>query len=177
MRKVKATLIIITIFLIIYFLQINFFSWFTIRGIKPNLFIILALFMGLYSDKKICGTLALIFGIILDVLIGKSIGFTGLILAIIGLLGSYFDKNFSKESRVTIILMTLGATILFEIAMYAINIIKFKLDIEIANFAIILAIESLYNMILVIIIYPVMKRLGYYIEGLSKERKLLTRYF
>ncbi len=177
MRKIKAILIIIAIFLITYFLQINFFSWFTIRGIKPNIFIILALFMGLYSNEKICGILSLIFGVILDILIGKSIEFTGILLAMISLIGGYFDKNFSKDSRLTIILMTLGTTILFEVVMYAINIIKFKIEIEIKQFAVILAIEALYNIILVIILYPGMKKLGYYIEGLSKEKKLLTRYF
>lgn len=177
MKKVKSTLIIITIFLITYFLQINFFSWFTIRGIKPNLFIILALFMGLYTNKKISGILGLAFGIILDILIGKSIGFTGILLAMICLLGGYFDKNFSKDSRLTIILMTLGATILFEVAMYVINIVKFKLEVEIAEFALILATEVLYNIVLVIILYPGIKKLGYYIEDISKEKKLLTRYF
>ncbi len=177
MRKVKATLIIIAMFLITYFLQINFFSWFTIRGIKPNLFIILALFMGLYSDKKLSGILSLIFGIVLDILIGKSIGFTGILLAMISFLGGYFDKNFSKDSRLTIILMTLGATILFEIVMYAINIIKFRIEIEIVEFAVMLGVEVLYNVILIIILYPGMKKLGYYIEDISKEKKLLTRYF
>lgn len=133
--------------------------------------------MGLYTNKKISGILGLAFGIILDILIGKSIGFTGILLAMICLLGGYFDKNFSKDSRLTIILMTLGATILFEVAMYVINIVKFKLEVEIAEFALILATEVLYNIVLVIILYPGIKKLGYYIEDISKEKKLLTRYF
>ena len=177
MKKFRATAIIILLFLIIYFFQINFFSWFTIRGIMPNLFVLLALFLGLFTGKKIGGFFSLFFGIILDILIGKSIGFTGIFLGIIGLLGEYFDKNFSKDSRVTIILMTVGSTILFEVCMYIVNIIKFKIEIEILPFLITLSLEVIYNTFLVIILYPGIKKLGYYLENILKNKKLLTRYF
>ncbi len=177
MKKFRAIAIIILLFLIIYFFQINFFSWFTIRGIMPNLFVLLALFLGLFTGKKIGGFFSLFFGIILDILIGRSIGFTGIFLGIIGLLGEYFDKNFSKDSRVTIILMTVGSTILFEVCMYIVNIIKFKIEIEILPFLITLSLEVIYNTFLVIILYPGIKKLGYYLENILKNKKLLTRYF
>ena len=72
MKKVKGILIILLIFIIVNFLQINFFSWFTIRGIKPNLFILLILFLGLFTGKKIGSICGFIFGFIIDLLIGKS---------------------------------------------------------------------------------------------------------
>ncbi len=177
MKKTKGILIIVLIFILLYFFQINFFSWFTIRGVKPNLFVILSLFIGLFAGKKIGGIFGLIFGTILDILVGKSIGFTGILLGAIGLLGEIFDKNFSKDSRLTIILMTAGATIVFEICMYIINIIKFKLEVEIFAFFIILLVEVVYNVMIVIILYPLMKKIGYYLENIFKNKKLLTRYF
>ena len=103
--------------------------------------------------------------------------FTGILLGAIGLLGEIFDKNFSKDSRLTIILMTAGATIVFEICMYIINIIKFKLEVEIFAFFIILLVEVVYNVMIVIILYPLMKKIGYYLENIFKNKKLLTRYF
>ena len=143
----------------------------------PNLFIILVLFLGLFAGKKIGGICGIVFGIILDLLVGRSIGFTGIFLGLIGLLGEYFDKNFSKDSRITIILMTAGATIIFEICMYVVNILKFHVEIEIIAFTIMILLETIYNIFLVIILYPGMKKLGYHIENLFKNRKLLTRYF
>ena len=177
MKKFKGICIIILLFYIINFLQVNFFSWFTIRGIKPNIFIILTLFLGLFAGKKIGGIFGLIFGLILDTLVGKSFGFTGIFFAIIGLLGEYFDKNFSKDNRVTIILMTAGATVLFEIGMYVINILKFHIAVEILPFIITLIVETIYNVFLVIIFYPGIKKLGYYLENIFKNKKLITRYF
>ena len=73
--------------------------------------------------------------------------------------------------------MTMGATIIFEIGMYVANILKFGIEIEILPFVLTLVVEILYNILLVIILYPGMKKLGYYIENLFKNKKLLTRYF
>lgn len=75
MKKLKGVAIIIALFLITYFLQINFFSWFTIRGIMPNLFVILTLFLGLFAGKKIGGITGLCFGLILDILLRKKYRF------------------------------------------------------------------------------------------------------
>lgn len=177
MKKLKGVLIIIALFYLMYFLQTNFFSWFTIRGVMPNTFVVLVLFIGLFAGKKIGGICGLIFGIILDILVGESIGFTGIFLAIIGLLGEYFDKNFSKDSRVTIILMVTGATIVFEICNYIVRILGSHVEIEILPFILILLTEVIYNVFLVIIFYPCIKKLGYYIENLFKNKKILTRYF
>ena len=53
MKKTLTIIILCLTFILIYLLQINFFNWFTIAGVKPNLFVILALFTGLYTGRKI----------------------------------------------------------------------------------------------------------------------------
>ena len=80
MKKTITIVGIIITFFIVYFLQANFFSWFTIAKIKPNLFIILVLFVGLFAGKKIGVVLGFIFGIILDLIIGRTVGMTGILL-------------------------------------------------------------------------------------------------
>ena len=49
--------------------------------------------------------MAYCFGILLDLFIGKKVGISAIMLGIVGLIGGIFDKNFSKESRISIILM------------------------------------------------------------------------
>ena len=115
---------IIICFFIIYFLQVNFFNWFTIAGIKPNLFIILALVLGLFAGKKIGTIMGFLFGVYIDILIGKSIGFSGIILMAIGFIGGYLDKTFSKDSKLTIILIVIGSTIFFELITYIYNVLN-----------------------------------------------------
>ncbi|MFR8103592.1 MAG: rod shape-determining protein MreD [Clostridia bacterium] len=177
MKKALTLLCTFIVFLILYFLQANFFSWFNLAGIKPNLFIILILFLGLFAGKKIGIISGIITGLLLDLFIGKTIGISALMLGVIGLLGGYFDKNFSKESRLTIMLMVIGSTFLFEIGTYILNIVIASSTIEILTFIKIVVIEVLFNTILTIILYPILQKAGYYIEDTFKGTNILTRYF
>lgn len=177
LKKVIAVILLIISFFIIYFLQSNFFTWFTISRVQPNLFIIFILFIGLFAGKKLGLIFGMLFGFYLDVVIGRQIGISGIMLGIIGLIGEYLDKNFSKESRITIILMIIGSTIIFELGSYIFSIITLDINIEIISFSRILLIEILYNILITIIIYPIIQKLGHILEEIFKTRNILTRYF
>lgn len=177
MKKFLGILGCILAFLIIYFLQVNFFNWFTIAGIKPNLFVVLVLVLGLFGGKKVGTIMGLIFGIYLDILIGKSIGFSGIVLMGIGLAGGYLDKTFSKDSKITIILTVVGGTVIFELFTYIYNVLRFNTLFEFITFSKILFIELIFNILLTIILYPLIQKLGDKLENTFKENKILTRCF
>ena len=177
MKKTMAIIGLVVAFFILYFLQANFFTWFTIAGVKPNLFIIFILFMGLFAGKKIGAIIGLIIGLYLDIVLGRTIGISAILFGAIGLLGEYFDKNFSKESRITIMLMVIGSTVLYELAEYVFNVFRLGFEFEITSFSKILLIEVLYNSIIVIITYPLIQKLGYALENTFKVKNVLTRYF
>ena len=177
MKKILTIIGIIIVFLLIYFLQANFFTWFTISGVMPNLFVILILFIGLFIGKNVGFTLGLIFGIYLDLMVGKSIGISGIMLGILGIIAGYIDKNFSKDSRLTIMVIVALSTVVFEIGIYLFQIFKWGISVEIIPFLKILSIEVLYNVILVIILYPFIQKIGTKIENLFKNKTIKTRYF
>lgn len=178
MKKAKIIIALILIFFLIYFLQSNFFNWFVIFGVKPNLFVILVLFIGLFMGRNYGVCFGIAFGLILDFLIGRNIGISSVMLGIVGIMGGYIDKNFSKDSRITIMLMVAITTIVFELGEFIIqNFILSYAFIEIDIFAKTLLIEVLYNIILTVILYPLLKNGGFYIEGNFKENNILTRYF
>lgn len=177
MKKALTILLLIISFLVIYFLQANFFSWFTIATVKPNLFIIFILFISLFAGYKVGISFGILSGLFLDIIIGKNIGTTAIMFGIIGAIGGYFDKNFSKESKLTIILMVVGCTFIYEIGAYLIQIIRLSINVEIKEFIIMLVIEAIYNIILTIIIYPIFQKAGYRIEDIFKGNQILTRYF
>lgn len=168
--------LILTVFLF-YFLQADFFTWFNIAGVMPNLFVIFILFIGLFGNKTMGIIYGIMVGLLLDLVIGAKIGINSIGLGIIGLLAIIFDKNFSKDSRITIMVMVIVATIIFEVLSYLLNYIWLSINVEIINFIKILAIEVTYNIILTIIIYPLIQKFGYYIENEYKGNKILTRYF
>lgn len=177
MKKPLAIVFLILTFFIIYFLQSNFFIWFNIAGIMPNIYVILVLFIGLFVKRKaglICG---LGFGLYLDIVLGKTVGISALVLGVIGMLGEILSKNFSKDSRFIVCLMVLGTTALYELAVYLLTMLRTSADIEILAFLKILLVELVFNELITIIIYPIIKRAGYYLENLFDDKFILTRYF
>ena len=67
-------------------------------------------------------------------------------------------------------------TIIYEVALYLLQYMVIGTNIEILQFIKILLIEVIYNTIIIIILYPLMKFTGYEIENEIKVDKILTRY-
>lgn len=177
LKKLIIHIGLIVTTILIYFLQANFFSWFSIADVMPNLFVILVLFIGLFGNRTMGTIYGLVIGLLLDFMIGTKVGINSIGLGLIGFLAAIFDKNFSKDSRMTIMVMVVVATAIFETISYLLSYIFISTNIEMINFIKILVIEMLYNLILTIIIYPLLQKFGYYIENEYKGNTILTRYF
>lgn len=177
MKKTTVILLLILTFFIVFYLQANFFQMFTIAGIMPNLFVIFILVIGLSSNATVGILFGTISGLMIDFVYSKTIGITAVMLCIIGYLGAYFDRNFSKENKITIIIMSALATILFELGYYFLSSVIIGFDLEMLYFVKILAIEVIYNILLVIIFYPLIQKAGYTMDRAFKRNNILTRYF
>lgn len=100
MKKILSIIIIFITFILIYILQANFFNWFTIAGVKPNLFIVLALFIGIFIGKIYGGIIGIIFGLLLDLFTGKALGINAIMLGTAGLLrGNVYKKFFKRQQN------------------------------------------------------------------------------
>ena len=177
MKKVFIHISLVIVFIIIYLLQTIFFNHFTIAGIMPNIFIILMLYIGLYMGRTMGIIYGIIYGIFLDIWIGKSIGLTSIALAIIGLISGMFDKTLSKDNRMTVLLMGIACTVIYETILYLMQYMVYGINLEILSFIKTLLVEVIYNMLLIIILYPVMNKSGYEIEDEIKGNRILTKYF
>ncbi len=177
MNKKLSMIVLILIAFIIYFLQKNIFSNYKIAGIAPNILIIYILFLGLYTNSKLSMGIGIFIGILLDTVYGKCIGISACMFCMLAYAISYFDKNFSKDNKITIMLMLIGATIIYELGFYLISSIVFKFDFEILYFIRNILVEVIYNALLLIIIYPIFQKVGYSLDRIYKKSNLLTRYF
>ena len=73
--------------------------------------------------------------------------------------------------------MIAGSTAIYELGSYIFSLITLDVNIEIISFIKILSIEVIYNLILAIILYSLMQKLGHVLEETFKTRNILTRYF
>ena len=127
--------------------------------------------------KKVGLPFALILGIILDLLSGKIVGISSIMFSLIVILADVYNKNFSKDNRMTIIIMVISTTIIYELGKYIYDIFKLSIEIELIPFIKILVIECIYNTILTIICYPIIQKVGIILEENFKQKNRLTRYF
>jgi len=141
MKKTSIIIGLILSFFIIFYAQVNIFQVFTLSGIMPNLFVIYILFIGLYANTTLGISFGVITGLIIDLVYSKTIGITALMLCVIGYLGAYFDRNFSKENKITIIIMVALATAIFEIGYYGVSSVILGFEVEIFYFLKILLVE------------------------------------
>ena len=177
MRKLAIAVIFIVVFLLLLFMQSNICPIFPIAGIEPNLILIFVLFIGLFTNTVFGVSFGVIFGLIIDGVYSSQIGITAVMLALIGFLGAYFDKNFSKEGKITLILMVIGCTVLYELGRYVLIGAIQRYSFEWLYFIRILAIEVLYNVLITILFYPLIRKTGFGIDRIFKKTNLLTRYF
>lgn len=70
-----------------------------------------------------------------------------------------------------------GMTAVCEVISYILQIVIFKMEIEVLMFLKIVGIEIVYNTMIVIIIYPLIQKAGSLIERIFAENKIMTRYF
>lgn len=128
-------------------------------------------------NKKVGSILGLLLGIYTDLIFSNTLGISGILFAIVGLLGEFFDKKFSKDSKITIVIIGSLVTALYEILIYIYRIILLSSNIEPLKFIKILLIEILYNALILIIFYPIINNFGRYIESIFNKKTTLPRYF
>lgn len=73
-------------------------------------------------------------------------------------------------------LMVMGTTLVCEIVAHIYKIIN-GASVEILAFLKIILIEIIFNLMIVVIIYPLIQKLGTKLEKIFNEDKILTKYF
>ena len=176
MKKIISVLGIVIIFLSIYFLQSNFFSWFNIYSIKPNLFMIFVIFLGLFLGKEYGLTFGILLGLILDLFSSQIIGINAISLGAAGLLAGILAKNFSIEHKFTFIIIASLLTFIGESVYYALEIILIEAEVQLIIFIRILLIEIIFNDLIIIIIYPVLNKIGEKLKMMLEDETNYIKY-
>lgn len=177
MRKAKIILFFIIAYFLIYFLQANFFSWFNIRGVQPNLFVVLVLFIGLNTNSKVGQIMGFIIGLFTDFLFSDSIGISAVLFMLIGYSGEILQKRFPKNSKITLIIMSSITTGIYELLRVCYRYMFFSSQMGLVQFITTVAIELLFNALLIIILYPIINKSAIVVDDTFNGNDTITKYF
>lgn len=166
MKKNILTIIyIVLLILIIYLLQLYLVNPRDLFGIKPNLILILSIVISLWFGVYIGGISSLLIGILTDILFGsKVMGIFTISYTIVGIIVGTLNNNYRKESKMSLVYVTIIATFVFEIIEYIFYL--FVLSINSSLFYLLkqIIVSSLLNIVIVYIIYSVIFKITEYIE-------------
>ena len=73
--------------------------------------------------------------------------------------------------------MVAGSTVLYETVNYIYIMARNGIPLQLFGFLKIIIIEVVFNVLLTIILYPLIRTVGYAFENIFKKKKILTRYF
>jgi hypothetical protein len=73
--------------------------------------------------------------------------------------------------------MVAVATVGYEVLQILYSVIKYGVVFNFIMFLLVLLVETLFNVLLVMIFYPILKKVGYYLEDAFKVKQVLTRYY
>ena len=172
----KKFLVGLIVFVVIWFsilMQINLFNVVTLWGTAANIGIVIIVSLGLMCGKTIGGAIGIAYGLISDIIYGKTIGLFTLTYAILGYICGKVGNSFSKENKTTIVVITGISTVLYEIFYCILGSLICNYNISIWNFVLVVIKETIYNMLMAIILFKPMTFLAEIINKSKNSYYLL----
>ena len=120
---------IITILMMVVcagFMQVTAFNYIEIAGIKPDILLLIVVFVSLSCQKPETIKAAIAAGIIKDVTSSSVFGSCALSFLVLGLLLSYYQRRFYKERILTQILFGFCSYIFVAVFAFGFNLIAHK---------------------------------------------------
>ena len=110
----------------------------------------------------------------IDLTYNEIVGITPAMLCLIGFIATWFDSLWSKDEKISIIIMVILSTFIFEFGSYFMKSVILDFEIEIGIFFKILFWEEIYNILLTIIFFGLIKKLGYMMERKLKRSNMYS---
>ena len=168
MKEFWTGVILFFVIICSLWLQLNLFNIVPLFGIKANIGIVLVVALSILCGLRIGISVGIVYGLLLDCLLEKSVGIFTLLFFLVGFFCGKASNRFSKENKTSIILITAGTTIIFEILSYMFFVVNYKYDIDIFHIIKTIIIEVIYNVIISMLCFRAFTWLA---DGLNRENK------
>ena len=144
---------IIIVFLLALILQISLLNLIAVLNTTPSLILCSVLiFTALYDEEIRVIAIGGFFGMILDLLVGQTLGLAGIVMVATGVVALVYKSRFNMKTKISMLPLTVAASVLY-------YILSFILHCLVGNprglFLILpgMVIGTLYNLAIVYILY------------------------
>ncbi len=151
-------------------LQSTVFDMIRIRGISPNLDVMIIVSFALLRGSKEGSIIGFASGMLMDIIFAPSRGFLAIVGACIGYFCGKFNKDFYKENLVLPFILTLFSTTIYGFAVSLPFLLRGKIN-YIYFIKNIIFPEIIYTMILSIIVYQIVYVVNEKVERNEKTNR------
>ena len=145
-------------------IQINLLNNFKILGVIPNIGIVLVCALGIVDGTHVGGVTGLVYGLIVDINFGKSVGVFMMLYLIIGVIAGYLKNKISKDNKLSLVFMVLITTIIFELINCGVSVMLYGTEFSFIYLMKVIFIEEAYNMFITFVLFRPLIYWGEYIN-------------
>ena len=171
MRRVIMNAVFI---IILFLLQTTVFQWFALANISPNLLIVINASCGFMHGKNEGMLVGFFSGLLIDIFYGDLFGFYALIYMVIGYLNGFFNSIFYEvDIKLPMILISISE-LFYSIVIYVFMfLLRNRLDF-LYYFIHIIIPESLYTIVITIVLYRIILAISRFVDGIGKGDKKIV---
>ncbi len=153
------------VFLLIFsIIQSTWLDGIEILNVKPNLFLVYLIIICCFCEKKEGASVGFIFGLILDVLIGRFWGFNAILSMLTGFFLAYFCERVLRKNNVFVIMMMVFFTSFIYETIYGLISFVFGGNMHFGSLLVRVVLpESLFNMVAALVLYFPVKKFTKYL--------------
>ncbi|NLM75712.1 MAG: rod shape-determining protein MreD [Clostridiaceae bacterium] len=156
------------------FIQGSVFEYIEILSVRPNFFIVITVIIALLRGVYESAAMGLFFGLTMDIMMGKTLGWYALLLFLVSIPISMVNEKLYKEKFLVLFSFTFLSTLAVETLFYLI-IFLFK-DYSILHhiFARTILPEALYNSILILPLFKPISKVYTILDNVDRRRNRLS---
>ena len=152
---ISKNLSYILLYIVAILLQVFVIDSKNLFGVTPSIIVAVVIVSSLLNDIKISTIYNLLMGLFLDFLYKNEFGIYTLGFVIISVIIGFINKNYRKESKLSLIYITFLGTCIFEIYKYLVYTIILSSTISIFFLIFQIIISFILNVVITFIIYNV----------------------
>lgn len=172
-KKLLVSLIMFILICIAIWFQVNFINVFTFFGVSANVAIVIICGIGLLSGKVPGALVGAAYGILLDLLFGKSFGVYLSLYGLLGFAAGELSRGFSKDNKMSMYYMVAIFTVITEVITNLLFILIYNYDFEIFAICKKLILETIYNIIIARILFKPIRSMSEVINKCKNSYYLL----
>jgi len=156
------------------FIQSSVFEYIEIMSVRPNFFIVMTVIVALLRGIYESAAMGLFFGLAMDILMGKTLGWYALLLFLVSIPISMINDKLYREKFLVLFTFTFLSTLIVETSFYLIIFLFRDYSIFHHIFAGTVLPEALYNSILILPLFRPVSKVYTILDNVDRRRNRLS---